>query len=331
MQNSYDLAERDYADYDSLDARMFDDDFENFVVRQVAPAVAEAAPVSPSAPTGAKELAAGGPDALAAAGGATDPNAASAPTTPRKKHHKKHHKKHRHGKHHGKHHKKHHRKNAGAAGAKEASPAITAGAPDAAAPGASSALMAQDPNAPATPTLVTRNLAEWWHNLWHPKHKNHTNGTQVANSSHNKSVAAPKPTATAKAATAAETDAADPVDARELPAEPATPAVPAKEVKEGAATEGAVKTKPEALAAEGAGATKAHPHHHRTGLSHAQREARRRSHLRKLRKARLAEGSLRKHHLSRHQGEGSAKEAAAGKTESPAPVAAEGAPTAPAL
>lgn len=69
LQNSYDLTERDYADVDSLEARMFDNDFEDFVVREVtAPPTADAPPVAavpsaaaavaePALPVGAKTLA----------------------------------------------------------------------------------------------------------------------------------------------------------------------------------------------------------------------------------------------------------------------------------
>jgi hypothetical protein len=66
MQNSYDLTERDYADFAELEARMFDNDFEDFIARQTgAPPVTEAPPVDaavaePNGPTGGNTLASTG-------------------------------------------------------------------------------------------------------------------------------------------------------------------------------------------------------------------------------------------------------------------------------
>ncbi len=44
VQSSYDLAERDYAAVDGLEARVFDNNFEDFVVREVIAPTADALP-----------------------------------------------------------------------------------------------------------------------------------------------------------------------------------------------------------------------------------------------------------------------------------------------
>jgi hypothetical protein len=140
--SSYDLMERDYADFDDLEARMFDNDFEDFVARQTgAPPVAEAPPVEAAVadpngpPTGANTLAAVGA-----------PGAPGAPGGPHPHHgHRKGARRHR-GNRSEQRRRRRERKRLsrqGGAGAKEA------------APDASTPVPPQDPNAPA-PALTTR-------------------------------------------------------------------------------------------------------------------------------------------------------------------------------